>query len=66
MALDSSLTSTIHSFVLWTKLLSLSEHPFPASKIRMEMAAHSSILAWRFPWTDEPGELWSLGSQSQT
>ena len=49
MALDSSLTSTIHSFVLWTKLLSLSEHPFPASKIRMEMAAHSSILARRFP-----------------
>ena len=27
------------------------------------MATHSSILAWRFPWTDEPGGLQSLGSQ---
>ena len=27
------------------------------------MATHSSILAWRFPWTDEPGRLQSLGSQ---
>jgi len=24
---------------------------------------HSSILAWRIPWTEEPGGLWSLGSQ---
>ena len=27
------------------------------------MAAHSSILAWRIPWTEEPGELQSMGSQ---
>ena len=27
------------------------------------MATHSSILAWRIPWTDEPGRLWSTGSQ---
>ena len=27
------------------------------------MATHSSILAWRIPWTDEPGELQSMGSQ---
>ena len=26
-----------------------------------EMAAHSSILAWRIPWTEEPGGLQSLG-----
>ena len=31
-----------------------------------EMATHSSILAWRIPWTEEPGRLQSLGSQSQT
>ena len=30
------------------------------------MATHSSILAWRIPWTDEPGRLPSMGSQSQT
>ena len=31
-----------------------------------EMAAHSSILAWRIPWTEEPGGLQSLGLQSQS
>ena len=28
-----------------------------------EMAAHFSILAWRIPWTEEPGMLQSTGSQ---
>ena len=28
-----------------------------------EMAIHSSILAWRIPWTEEPARLQSLGSQ---
>ena len=27
------------------------------------MATHSSILAWRIPWTEEPEELQSMGSQ---
>ena len=27
------------------------------------MATHSSILAWRIPWTEEPGRLQSTGSQ---
>jgi len=27
------------------------------------MATHFSILAWRIPWTEEPGELQSIGSQ---
>ena len=27
------------------------------------MATHFSILAWRIPWTEEPGGLWSIGSQ---
>ena len=27
------------------------------------MATHSSILAWRIPWTEEPGGLQSMGSQ---
>ena len=27
------------------------------------MASHSSILAWRIPWTEEPGGLESTGSQ---
>ena len=28
-----------------------------------EMEIHSSILAWRIPWTEEPGDLQSNGSQ---
>ena len=38
------------------------------SEIPLEekMAAHSSILAWKIPWTEEPGRLQSMGSQSQT
>ena len=28
-----------------------------------EMATHSSILAWRTPWTEEPGGLQSIGLQ---
>ena len=27
------------------------------------MATHSSILAWKIPWTEEPGRLQSMGSQ---
>ena len=30
------------------------------------MATHSSILAWRIPWTEEPGGLRSIALQSQT
>ena len=28
-----------------------------------EMATHSSVLAWRIPWTEKPCELQSMGSQ---
>ena len=31
--------------------------------LEKEMATHSSILAWRTPWTEEPGRLQSMGSQ---
>ena len=30
------------------------------------MAPHSSTLAWKIPWMEEPGRLQSMGSQSQT
>ena len=30
--------------------------------LEKEMATHSSILAWRIPWTEEPGGLQSTGS----
>ena len=31
--------------------------------LEKEMATHSSILAWRIPWMEEPGRLQSTGSQ---
>ena len=34
--------------------------------LEKETATHSRILAWRTPWTEEPGGLQSMGSQSQT
>ena len=34
--------------------------------LEKRMANHSSILVWRIPWTEEPGGLQSMGSQSQT
>ena len=33
--------------------------------LEKEMATHSSILAWRIPWIEEPGRPQSMGSQSQ-
>ena len=33
------------------------------SELEKEMAAHSSILAWKIPWTEEPGGLQFMGSQ---
>ena len=31
--------------------------------LEKEMATDSSILAWRIPWAEEPGRLWSTGSR---
>ena len=44
-----------------TRVLSLGwEDP-----LEKEMATHSSILAWKISWTEKPGGLQSMGSQSQ-
>ena len=40
--------------------------PGPEDPIEEEMATHSSILAWKTPWTEEPHRPQSMGSQSQT
>ena len=32
--------------------------------LEKEMATHSSTLAWKIPWTEEPGRLQSMGSQT--
>ena len=41
----------------WTQSLGLQK------PLEEEMATHSSNLAWRIPWTEEPGGLQSMGSQ---
>ena len=43
--------------VMWVRSLG-QEHPLEEG-----MATHSSILAWKIPWTEEPGGLQSMGSQ---
>ena len=45
-----------------TGVLSLSKE----DPLEEEMAAHSSILAWEIPWTEELGRLQSISSQSWT
>ena len=34
--------------------------------LELQVATCSSILAWQIPWTEEPGRLWAMGSQSRT
>ena len=35
----------------------------PEDPLEEEMATHSGVLAWRIPWTEEPGGLQSTGPQ---
>ena len=42
----------------------VSSVPGSRRSLEEEMATHSSILAWEIPWTEEPGRLQSVGSQS--
>ena len=43
---------------MWVRSLSWKD------PLKKGMATHSSIPAWRIPWTEEPGGLQSMGSQS--
>ena len=40
----------------------LMERVIPVVYLEKGMASHSSILAWRIPWTEEPSRLQSMGS----
>ena len=58
-------------YLLWHIILGFNVHSPLFFKINIlykdvmekEMATHSSILAWKIPWTEEPGGLQSMGSQ---
>ena len=41
----------------WVQSLGWEDH------LEEDMTSHSSILAWRIPWTEEPGRRQSMGSQ---
>ena len=76
---DDSSPSSIFSFPLTGAALVVKDVSAGAGDIRdldsmarwgrsqeKGMATHSSILAWRIPWTEEPGGPQSIGSQSRT
>ena len=49
-----------HLSTMWkTRFQSLGQEDL----LEKEMATHSSVLAWKIPWTEEPGRLQSMGSQ---
>ena len=62
MALDSSLVAqTVEHLPTMqeTRVQSLGQEDL----LEKEMVTHSSILAWKIPWTEEPGRLQSMGLQ---
>ena len=71
-------TSTLYIYVgsyIWTFLVAQMVKHLPTMRetrvqslswedpLEKEMATHSSTLAWKIPWTEEPGRLQSMGSQ---
>ena len=48
---------------MWEPWLQSLDQEDPLEK---EMATHSSVLAWRIPWTEEPGRLQTMGLQRVT
>ena len=56
MTISKSIHITVNGIIL--SFLWLSNIPFPEKA----MAPHSSTLAWKTPWTEEPGRLQSMGS----
>ena len=59
------LSSSLHGLTLFSMLLLLHFHWSLGwdDPLKEEMAIHSSILAWKIPWTEEPAGLQSMGQQ---
>ena len=59
--LTSLVAQTVkHLSIMWeTQVRSLGQE----DPLEKEMAIHSSTIAWKIPWTEEPGRLQSMGSQ---
>ena len=73
--IESDRTERLHFKLWWASLVAQRVKHLPAMQetwvqslgqedpLEKEMATHSSTLAWRIPWTEEPGGLQSTGSQ---
>ena len=62
--IDGETMETVTHFTLGApKSLQMVTAAMKLKNLEKEMATHSSILAWRTPWTEEPGGLQSVGSQ---
>ena len=48
----------------WVRSLGREDSLGKEDSLEKEMATHSSILAWKILWTEEPGGLQSMGSQN--
>jgi len=57
VSLITQLVKNLPAMQIWVQFLGWED---PLEK---ETATHSSILAWKIPWTEEPGGLQSMGSQ---
>jgi len=47
----------------WSDWIELNNATINILSLEKEMATHSSVLAWKIPWTEEPGRLQSMWSQ---
>ena len=61
MTTEKPIALSIWTFVC--KVMSLLFNVLSRFVMEKKMAIHSSILAWRIPWTEEPGRPWSVGLQ---
>ena len=61
MTIRKTIALTIQTFV--GKVMSLLFNTLSRLVKEKAMAPHSSTLAWKLPWTEEPGRLQSVGSR---
>ena len=62
--MEAQRRSNLARFTSWA-IGPRTEHYLPSSRLSQEeeMATHSSVLAWRVPWTEESGRVQSIGWQ---
>ena len=58
----SSLVPSLFMSELYTETVEPKNNALLGSESEKAMAPHSSTLAWKIPWTEEPGRLQSMGS----